>query len=365
MLFSHRVIALLLALFALLLLSACGETEAEVLAPASTQESQQTAPDNPGGLYLTDFLTMTVSDVTGLWGDDIVYLDGWYWGASKYFYYEDGRVPYTFSFLDEARTGAAEGSEPVDSVTYLTGKGGVTMVAPELSVSATYPDLTALGLEGVFSTEVSPDDEFHAGAAAYFDCDYGDALRLTFLWLEGSSPETDPPDSITVLRPPESQESGPAQSGQASASAGTPAPATDSAPASTATSFSGVMGSRFMVPAGFVQEDIQAAQGYLYSFFNANLDMTISVSEQTLLSLPATPEEDYARYVASYGDNITYSFQGEGRYVLSGYSGDNIFYRAVFYDEALSFEVYFLYPRSAASACDPIVEEFMAGYQSL
>ena len=59
---------------------------------------------------------------------------------------------------------------------------------------------------------------------------------------------------------------------------------------------------------------------------------------------------------------MTYSFQEEGHYVLSGRSGTEIFYQAVYYDDVNRCEVYFRYPQENSAACDPIVEDFMASF---
>ena len=75
---SPRCFPAILLLLSLLLLGACGQQEDPEPTPSSPSESQASLPDNPGGLYLTDFLDMTVADVTDQWGEDIHYLDGWY-----------------------------------------------------------------------------------------------------------------------------------------------------------------------------------------------------------------------------------------------------------------------------------------------
>ena len=61
----------------LLALSACTQQESPPAQEPQPEEIAQT-PDNPGGLYLTDLISMTVQDVTTLWGEDIAYLDQWY-----------------------------------------------------------------------------------------------------------------------------------------------------------------------------------------------------------------------------------------------------------------------------------------------
>lgn len=364
---SPRCFPAILLLLSLLLLGACGQQEDPEPTPSSPSESQASLPDNPGGLYLTDFLDMTVADVTDQWGEDIHYLDGWYWGASKFFTYEDDRLPYNFSFLDSARKGTADGGEPLSTVTYLRQRGTITMAAPDLPVDATYEDLTALGLTAPLETEVSPYDEFHQGASAYVDWDYSDEIGVTFLWLEGSDPHTDPADTVTVLRLDLRQEITQPSTGDAAdepSDTGTtavPDPVPDGI-GGAPQGFTGVMGCRFFVPQGFTQDKARPAVGYLYQFSNLDYGITVSVSECALLALPTTPEEEYFNALASSSAQVTYSFQEEGHYVLSGRSGTEIFYQAVYYDDVNRCEVYFRYPQENSAACDPIVEDFMASF---
>ena len=93
--------------------------------------------------------------------------------------------------------------------------------------------------------------------------------------------------------------------------------------------------------------------------------MTISISECALAALPTTPQEDYFNALASSSRQVTYSFQEDGRYVLSGYEGDQIFYEAVYYNDSSRCEVSFHYPRANADTGNGIVEEFMASFSAL
>lgn len=370
---TNRLIPALL--LSLLLLCSCGQQE-PAEDPADSSPSQETLspqPDvsqNPGGLYLVDLLDMTVADVTALWGEDLNYMEGWYFGASKYFNYADYRVPYHFSFLDEARTGTASGSEAISTVTYLPQQGTIVLVAPDIPASATYPQLKEQGLEGTFSTEIGPGDEFHQGAAAYFDCDYSDTVGLTFLWSEGLDPAQDPADSITAVRVDTQASSDGSSASSGGQTQGDTTP-TDAIPdpipegvGGAPQGFTGVMGCRFFIPQGFTQDNIRPAVGYLYQYSDSGRGMTISISECALIALPTTPEEDYFNALASSSRQVTYSFQEDGRYVLSGNTGDQIFYEAVYYNDSNRCEVSFLYPQANADICNTIVEEFMAGFSA-
>lgn len=364
---THRLIPALL--LSLLLLCSCGQQETAE-DPADSSPSQETldpqpaVSQNPGGLYLTDLLDMTVADVTALWGEDLNYLEGWYFGSSKYFNYADYRVPYHFSFLDETRMGTADGSEPIATVTYLPQQGTIVLVAPDIPASSTYAQLREQGLEGTFSTEIGPGDEFHQGAAAYFDCDYSDTVGLTFLWSEGLDPEEAPADSITAVRIAAEPSSGSQTQGNNAPTAATPDPIPEGI-GGAPQGFTGVMGCRFFIPQGFTQDNVQPAVGYLYQYSNPDYGMTISIIECARIALPTTPQEDYFNALASSSRQVTYSFQEDGRYVLSGNVGDQIFYEAVYYDDSNRCEVSFLYPQANADTCNTIVEEFMAGFSAL
>lgn len=328
----------------LLALSACTQQESPPAQAPQPEEITQT-PDNPGGLYLTDLISMTVQEVTALWGEDIAYLDQWYGGSAKYFYYEDERVPYRFSFLDHEHKGTATGSEPLYTVGYAAWENDVVaMVAPEIPISVTYPQLEALGYQGDFSTTVGEGDEFHAGASAYFTFFYHDTIRLDFLWLEGSDCQTDPADAVTVIQ------------ADAAPEASTPQP--PAGESSAAGSFEGVMGSRFVVPEGFVQRSVRPAMGYLYSFYREDLDMELSVWECSQISVPTTAEEDYNALCDSPDVEVTYATQKGNKYVVSGYQGEDIFYR-VHYGGDIRYSVSFTYPKANAASCNPIVDAFM------
>ncbi len=218
----------ILLLSLLLLLTACGQTappaEAPPSAPSSATELQPETPsepdgseepassassesdpavseppENPGGLYMSELLEMTTGDIFDLWGADVTYYDDWYFGSAKYFSYEDGRVPYTFSFNDADYRGAADGSEPLLTVGYFAWNStGVTMAAPGLPIEVTHPQLQSLAPDGTYYGEVSEGDEIHDGASAYYVIPLTDHADLTYLWLEGSDPETAPADTVTL-----------------------------------------------------------------------------------------------------------------------------------------------------------------------
>lgn len=157
------------------------------------------APDGPDSLYMSDLIRMTTGDIFDLWGPDITYFDDWYFGASKYFYYEDGRVPYTFSFRDLDFKGTAEGSEPLLTVSYYARENAdVSYAAPGFPISVTYPQLLELAPEGEYCEEIGEWDEIHEGASSYFVIKLDADTEMTYLWLEGRDASRDPADTVTL-----------------------------------------------------------------------------------------------------------------------------------------------------------------------
>lgn len=131
--------------------------------------------------------------------------------------------------------------------------------------------------------------------------------------------------------------------------------------------FEGVMGSRFYLPEGFVQ---QSPEGYMllpgthtYVFLNDQLGMKIDVLECTLDSLIMTPQEDYKGRASQEG--VTYATAGNGYYVVSGYSDNqNIYYIRADHDQSFYHSVSFYYPVDYSGACEEILLEFLRNYST-
>lgn len=325
-------------------------------APADLpEETGEETLQNPGGLYLTDYMDMTVADIMDVWGEDVFYEKGWKTGATKFFRYEDGRTSLWFGVLDPDLTGYAEGSQEIYELDYPAEEmGEILWIAPGLSAEASYPELLEQGLSGPLMTEVIPGDDAHAGAAGYFDCSYSDAVELCFIWWEGSDPQTEPADLISLTR---------------ADPAGGEAPSMPEEEPTVSSDASGMLrygkfGTSFVVPEGFIQEDATGPLGPYFLFVRPDVDMTISITETLWMNLPeeARGEPDYQAALASYGDRCTYSFANEGKMVFSGYEGDQIFYSATFYDAGCVTWVDIYYPAANASICDAIVADFMAGF---
>jgi len=130
----------------------------------------------------------------------------------------------------------------------------------------------------------------------------------------------------------------------------------------TTNAFQGVMGSRFSVPAGFVQQDVSANNGYIYSFYNEELEMMIQVSEISFAMLPETPESIMQTEFESArtAENVTDSERGDGWYEVTGFVGDGIFFRKVINaGDTCRYEIYVTYPGYKEDVCEPVLNAFL------
>ena len=92
-------------------------------------------------------------------------------------------------------------------------------------------------------------------------------------------------------------------------------------------SFTGVAGTAFFVPEGFIQLDESPNIGYQYTFWNPENEIRIVVYEITPGSIPEDAYETDCNIAANNPD-VTYFNKGENWFVQSGYNnnGDEIFY---------------------------------------
>lgn len=132
--------------------------------------------------------------------------------------------------------------------------------------------------------------------------------------------------------------------------------------------FEGVMGSKFYVPADFVQEIYEGTAKmpgmYTYSFQNVETNMKISVFETTFVALPMIDvSKEYE--TASSAKGVTYATSGKGYYVVSGYCDDDaIYYTRVDYNEDFYTSLEFTYPTENADACEKVLLEFLKDYSA-
>lgn len=91
--------------------------------------------------------------------------------------------------------------------------------------------------------------------------------------------------------------------------------------------FTGVMGTEFVVPAGFIQLSESPNIGYQYTFWHPDYEIRIEVSEIAPGYLPEDAWE-LDRSNASNDPDVTYFKEGEAWFVESGYrnNGEEIFY---------------------------------------
>ena len=91
--------------------------------------------------------------------------------------------------------------------------------------------------------------------------------------------------------------------------------------------FTGVMGTVFVVPDGFIQLDENPNIGYQYTFWHPDYEVRIEVSEIAPGYLPEGAWET-DRSNASNDPDVTYFKEGNDWFVESGYhnNGDEIFY---------------------------------------
>ena len=145
-----------------------------------------------------------------------------------------------------------------------------------------------------------------------------------------------------------------------------PAPAVETPPVqeagqnqeSASGQFTGVMGTEFVVPDGFVQVDQIPNIGYQYTFWHPDYEIRIEVAEIAPGYLPEHAlETDYD--TASGNPNVTYLNKGENWFVQSGYNHeDEIFYikESSVDGELKSFTI--TYPTAKREFGDSITAEF-------
>ena len=146
-----------------------------------------------------------------------------------------------------------------------------------------------------------------------------------------------------------------------------PAPVEEAAPVqssdqnqqSASDSFTGVMGTEFIVPEGFVQLDEIPNIGYQYTFWHPEYEVRIVVYEIAPGYIPeGAYETDYN--IASKNPDVTYFNKGEKWFVQSGYNnnGEEIFYsKECATDNGLK-TFWITYPTAKREAGDAITVEF-------
>ena len=124
-------------------------------------------------------------------------------------------------------------------------------------------------------------------------------------------------------------------------------------------SFTGVAGTAFFVPEGFIQLDESPNIGYQYTFWHPEHEIRIVVNEITPGSIPEDAYETDCNIAANNPD-VTYFNKGENWFVQSGYNnnGDEIFYSKESSTDNGLKSFWITYPTAKREFGDSISAEF-------
>ena len=150
-----------------------------------------------------------------------------------------------------------------------------------------------------------------------------------------------------------------------------PAPAASSAPVQTPAAnqgaagerFTGVMGSEFLVPEGFIQLDESPNIGYQYTFWHPEHEIRIVVYEIAPGYIPEVAyETDYQ--IAKSNPDVTYFNEGKNWFVQSGYNnnGEEIFYSKESTTDSGLKTFWISYPTAKREYGDAVTAAFEAGF---
>ena len=150
-----------------------------------------------------------------------------------------------------------------------------------------------------------------------------------------------------------------------------PAPAASSAPVQTPAAnqgaagerFTGVMGSEFLVPEGFIQLDESPNIGYQYTFWHPEHEIRIVVYEIAPGYIPeGAYETDYQ--IAKSNPDVTYFNEGKNWFVQSGYNnnGEEIFYSKESTTDSGLKTFWISYPTAKREYGDAVTAAFEAGF---
>ncbi len=150
-----------------------------------------------------------------------------------------------------------------------------------------------------------------------------------------------------------------------------PAPAASSAPVQTSAAnqgaagerFTGVMGSEFLVPEGFIQLDESPNIGYQYTFWHPEHEIRIVVYEIAPGYIPeGAYETDYQ--IAKSNPDVTYFNEGKNWFVQSGYNnnGEEIFYSKESTTDSGLKTFWISYPTAKREYGDAVTAAFEADF---
>lgn len=133
---------------------------------------------------------------------------------------------------------------------------------------------------------------------------------------------------------------------------------------SAAGSFTGVAGTEFIIPEGFVRLDETPSIGYQYTFWHPDYEIRIVVYEITPGSIPeGAYETDLS--IAQRNPDVTYFNKGENWFVQSGYNnnGEEIFYSKESITDRGLKTFWISYPTAKREFGDPITAEFEKNFR--
>ena len=135
----------------------------------------------------------------------------------------------------------------------------------------------------------------------------------------------------------------------------TSSPGLESAPGQ----FTGVVGTEFTVPDGFIQLDESPNIGYQYTFWHPDYEIRIVVYEIAPGYIPeGAYETDYN--IAKKNPDVTYFNNGGNWFVQSGYNnnGEEIFYSKEYSTDRGLKTFWITYPTAKREFGDPITADF-------
>ncbi len=191
------------------------------------------------------------------------------------------------------------------------------------------------------------------------------ALAMMTALLAGCVPGRSPAEapapvvSAALPEPAPAPEAANAEQAPAPAAELTPAQPSAQAQESAAGWFTGVAGSRFLVPEGFIRLDESPSIGYQYTFWHPDHEVRIVVYEIAPGYIPeGAYETDFQ--IAKSNPDVTYFDKGESWFVQSGYNngGEEIFYSKESMTESGLKTFWISYPTAKREFGDAITAEF-------
>jgi hypothetical protein len=127
-------------------------------------------------------------------------------------------------------------------------------------------------------------------------------------------------------------------------------------------SFETVLGIRYNVPYGFIDEFYSVATGYGYEYYNKSLEMSIKIFTATASDIPIPLNQIIVDGYegAKSSSSVTYLKVTKDGVTSSGYGDDgNIFYdRDIVKDDEFLYQISISYPAANKLYCDKILTHF-------